>query len=568
MLTTELIEKSLKETYDLLSEIPPKETYDSLLYLIKITNQNNKTDIYNMSNFEIFKIIVDFSNFENVDCNTIIKFLNEVVESVNNWTYKDIPTLKGVCIEELDQSILIDAIYKLGLNSNFTMLELRPAFRLMCEVLVFKHKVICLSNGSTPNHRIIKQVFNQTDLAAFVNVFDKYQRENNYPLREEQLKRRLKVTKELKQALKDNTLKDMLDINPEWHQYLDPSLLEEVYNILFENQNKKYREVHSINQRLNDTINRTPLVNYLYKNHINPKDIPNLEELNKIDFSYLLKRIEFFQTLKYPIYQILTELQDYFNIEEDNISLISYLINKNIIKKETIINNLHILKDANILKTNYEILKPFIDFNNMYFKDTILLSPPKTLRNKISVLKEYTLSNNNLIFLLCNYKYLGIYDLIIENNIPSYLLIPICKTYNPLLTIKKIILSREINEPYETDTHSLRKEIRDKDSFYCLDEDIDSYLDRVYIKSNVQTNSIDNIVNNDYIKELDNTLRRGDVYIINNTKVSRPKVLRYLQSTNNIKDNIYISMISDSLLSDEDILNIKNYFTFDKTNKI
>ena len=172
------------------------------------------------------------------------------------------------------------------------------------------------------------------------------------------------------------------------------------------------------------------------------------------------------------------------------------------------------------------------------------------------------------LLLLCNYKYLGIYDLIIENNIPSYLLIPICKTYNPLLTIKKIILSREINEPYETDTHSLRKEIRDKDSFYCLDEDIDTYLDRVYIKSNVQTTSIDNIVNNDYIKELDNTLRRGDVYIINNTKVSRPKVLRYLQSTKNIKDNIYISMISDSLLSDEDILNIKNYFTFDKTNKI
>ena len=53
----------------------------------------------------------------------------------------------------------------------------------------------------------------------------------------------------------------MLDINPEWHQYLDPSLLEEVYNILFENQNKKYGEVHSINQRLNDTIKR-----FKYKN--------------------------------------------------------------------------------------------------------------------------------------------------------------------------------------------------------------------------------------------------------------------------------------------------------------
>ena len=557
---TELIDISLIETRELLQELPPEKTYKEIEELIRNTIIPDKTKLYSYSNYEIFLTILDYTNYDTVNRHTTIEFLEEVKDTINNWNTDNIKDLESIFEPEIDETKIIEAIYNLGLNSNFTIYELRLAFKFISNFIKFKNKVQELSSGIRIDPKTLKRAFNYTILGDFARLLEKDLSDLNYETRKEQINGRIKYTLEVQKYHQDNKLQELNTIPPEWHHYLNPSLLEEIYHIVFKNQKKEYNQVLNINTKLKEEYNKTPLINYLYINKINPKDIPRISILNNIEFNFLLKKISFFQQLNYQLIDILINLVDYLlELDEDTINFYNYLINKNILKKETIINNLKILKDRLIVKTNYDILKTIIDFNNPYYKDTILLSDPHNLKDKISILKEYKISINNLIFLLCNFKYMNIYDLVIENNIPEYLLIPICNSSNPLLTIKKILISREINEPYETPNHILKKEITQSNNFLCPDNQIDNYLDKNYI-SDLPYLGINDITENKEVKELDEYYRIDNFYIFNNTKISRPKVLKHLQyfktKNNRVKEYIYLSIISNSLLSNIDLDNI------------
>ena len=67
----------------------------------------------------------------------------------------------------------------------------------------------------------------------------------------------------------------------------------------------------------------------------------------------------------------------------------------------------------------------------------------------------------------------------------------------------------------------------------------------------------------------DDNYRDGDIYMIGDTQISRPKVLRNLQTIKdkNIDYNKYLfqSIISDSILTEKDILEVLEMVSMEKT---
>ena len=559
MTIQELINNSLQETQTLIDEMPHEETYRRMAKLISDALLPDKTNLYNYTNYDIFVILIDYCNYNVYDHNTTIELTSEVESIVNSWTYSDVDTLDSICNpEKNDLDTVIDTIYKLKLNSNFVNYELRPAFRVLCNFLLFKHNIE-QQKAKRINSGVLKIAYRNTDIEVLMKILREDVDKVCYDERMDLLQKRLATTLEVQEYLNSGKLYTLTEMIDDWHRYLEPNLLAEIYNIIFNNIQIEYNKASETNLQLTYTINRTPLVSYLYTNKINPKDVHNLKELNEIDYNILIKRIEFFKSLNIPLIEILNNYQEYLlTLKESTINTFTYYLNKNILSKETILKDITILNKELTIQTNYEILKPIIDFNNIYYQDTILLLNSRTLRDRISILKEYNLNQNNLTYLLANYNYLYIYDLLIENKIPTYLFINICKTYNPLLTIKKIIICQEINEPYETERHLLPKEIKDINSFYIPDEEIDNYLNKRYIPNTKETPSINDITKDPIIMSLDESYRHGDVYIFDKVRISRPKVLKYLQTTKqDIKDNIYLAIITSSILSEEELLNIQ-----------
>ena len=559
MTIQELINNSLQETQTLIDEMPHEETYRRMAGLISDALLPDKTTLFNYTNYDIFVILIDYCNYNVYDHNTTIALTSEVESIVNSWTYSDVDTLDSICNpEKNDLDTVIDTIYKLRLNSNFVNYELRPAFRVLCNFLLFKHNIE-QQKAKRINSGVLKIAYRNTDIEVLMKILREDVDKVCYDERMDLLQKRLATTLEVQEYLNSGKLYTLTEMIDDWHRYLEPNLLAEIYNIIFNNIQIEYNKASETNLQLTYTINRTPLVSYLYTNKINPKDVHNLKELNEIDYNILIKRIEFFKSLNIPLIEILNNYQEYLlTLKESTINTFTYYLNKNILSKETILKDITILNKELTIQTNYEILKPIIDFNNIYYQDTILLLNSRTLRDRISILKEYNLNQNNLTYLLANYNYLYIYDLLIENKIPTYLFINICKTYNPLLTIKKIIICQEINEPYETERHLLPKEIKDINSFYIPDEEIDNYLNKRYIPNTKETPSINDITKDPIIMSLDESYRHGDVYIFDKVRISRPKVLKYLQTTKqDIKDNIYLAIITSSILSEEELLNIQ-----------
>ena len=57
--------------------------------------------------------------------------------------------------------------------------------------------------------------------------------------------------------------------------------------------------------------------------------------------------------------------------------------------------------------------------------------------------------------------------------------ISICKTENPLNTIKRIIIYKNIGEQFATPTNFLKKEVASESKFMCDDSSLDDYIPNV-----------------------------------------------------------------------------------------
>lgn len=574
------------ETKIISLEEEPKPLYDIVTRIKLILKRTQYEDIAKLSNYDLFQLYFCFNNdtmsmihtgqIQYFDASISYEELYGIIEEskdyINTWSFSKTYNALRKVIDAKTQQELINACQQLGLNPYIISYDIKQAFIAMTNLLFYRAEVerIQKSNKTTSlKKKELRDLYNKIMSETISIIVERYDSTKRfYRERKEACEIKLRCIDELIAASDAGELETMDLIEGTWHQYLSTTVLNPLYDHLLDNQYKRHQKVTKKNQELNDQINETQFINYLYQNNIDPSslDEKTLQEANNSNFDELIIKIEFFKRIGYTLPEILINyLATIFTIEISIINKLNTYLDKHIIKPETIHNNLSIINSINIIDTNYSILKPIIDINSIYYDDKILLLEPTEIKRRISILALYkNFSKNNYMFLLSNIKYLKIYDLMLENNIPLYLLITICKQYNPLLTIKKILICQQLDIPYEKDG-ILIKEIKRPNSFMCPDENIDDYIDNavsLYSTENVKSSEVTDIETTDIIKDLDIHHKRKDTYVFGNTTISRPKVLRNLQTVKNkkqrLKEHLFFAMISDSILDEGNIQELKN----------
>jgi hypothetical protein len=488
------------ETKIISLEEEPTPLYDIVTRIKLILKRTQYEDIAKLSNYDLFQLYFCFNNdtmsmihtgqIQYFDASISYEELYGIIEEskdyINTWSFSKTYNALRKVIDAKTQQELINACQQLGLNPYIISYDIKQAFIAMTNLLFYRAEVerIQKSNKTTSlKKKELRDLYNKIMSETISIIVERYDSTKRfYRERKEACEIKLRCIDELIAASDAGELETMDLIEGTWHQYLSTTVLNPLYDHLLDNQYKRHQKVTKKNQELNDQINETQFINYLYQNNIDPSslDEKTLQEANNSNFDELIIKIEFFKRIGYTLPEILINyLATIFTIEISIINKLNTYLDKHIIKPETIHNNLSIINSINIIDTNYSILKPIIDINSIYYDDKILLLEPTEIKRRISILALYkNFSKNNYMFLLSNIKYLKIYDLMLENNIPLYLLITICKQYNPLLTIKKILICQQLDIPYEKDG-ILIKEIKRSNSFMCPDENIDDFRAKV-----------------------------------------------------------------------------------------
>lgn len=568
-------------------EEEPKELYDIVTRIKLMLKRTQYEELANLSNYDLFKLYFCFNNdtmsmihtgqIQYFDASVSYEELYNIIEEskdyINTWTFSKTYNILRKVIDAKTQQDLINSCQQLGLNPYIVSYDIKQAFIAMTNLLFYKDEIKRIQNSNKTTSlkkKEIRDIYNKIMSETITIILERYESTKRfYRERKDACNIKLKCIDELIESSDNGELENMDLIEGTWHQYLSPTVLNPLYDHLLDNQYKRHQKVTKKNQELNDQINETQFINYLYQNCIDPSSLDEntLQKANTYNFEELITKIEFFKRIGYTLPEILINYIDFiFTIELTTITKLNTYLDKHIIKPETIHNNLSIINSINIIDTNYSILKPIIDINSVYYDDKILLLEPTEIKRRLSILSLYkNFSKNNYMFLLTNIKYLKIYDLMLENNIPLYLLITICKQYNPLLTIKKILICQQLDIPYEKDG-ILIKEIKRPNSFMCPDESIDDYIENAvqyYSLNHIKTSEITDIESTELVRELDIHHKQKDTYVFGNTIISRPKVLRNLQTIKNkkqnLKEHLFFTMLSDSILDEGNIQELKNY---------
>lgn len=579
------------ETKILLLEQEPKELYEIIDRIKIILKKNRLEDIAQLSNYDLFKLYFCFNNdsialiqdgqaqyFDSpASYEELYNIIDESEQLVNNWTFsKEYNLIRRAC-EAKTQKELIAACQQLGLNPYITGYDIKQVFIALTNLLFYKAEVKrILASKKAPSlmKKEIRDLYNKILKQTIDIVVDRYDSTKKfYRERKEACQIKMQCLEELIAKGDSGELETMDLIEGVWHQYLDPSVLNPLYDLLLDNQYKRHTKVVEGNKQIKDKINETPFINYLYENNISPKSFTesDLKRLNEMNFEELQRKIEFFKRLGFELKDILTMYLEYlFTTDINTIIRLTFYLDKNIVLPNTLKIDLSVLNKLPLIELNYSILKPIIDINDIYYDDKILFLDTKEIKRRISILGLYNLSKHNYMFLLSNFRYLQIYDLLIENNIPLYLFITICKTTNPLLTIKKIMICKELDIPYENNG-ILTKEIKRDNSFMCPDENIDEYIEdcaNEYMMGTIKNSTVEGIKNSPVVENLDARYRRGDTYVFGSTKISRPKAISKLQTLKNDKKDVeqylFFALISNSILNEKNIQEIKTSISLQK----
>lgn len=566
-------------------EEEPKDLYD-IVTKIKLTLKRTQyEEVAKLSNYELFKLYFCFNNdtmsmihsgqIQYFDASVSYEELYNIIEEskdyINTWTFSKHYNMIRRVIDAKTQQELINACQQLGLSPYIINYDIKQAFIAMTNLLFYREEVKRINNANKATSlkkKEIKDLYNKIMSETISIIVERHESTKRfYRERKEACQEKLRCIDELIAASDAGQLENMDLIEGTWHQYLSTTVLNPLYDHLLDNQYKRHQKVIQTNQQLNDQINETQFISYLYQNHINPSSLDKdiLTKSNEYPFEELLTKIEFFRRIGYTLPEILiNHLTNIFNIDLSTIQKLNTYLDKHIIKTDTIKNNLNIINAINTIDTNYSILKPIIDINSIYYDDKVLLLETTEIKRRLSILALYkNFSKNNYMFLLSNIKYIKIYDLMLENNIPLYLFITICKQYNPLLTIKKILICKQLDIPYEKDG-ILIKEIKNPNAFMCPDEDIDSYIENstvYYSQDNIKSSEVTDIESTELVKNLDIHYKHRDTYVFGDTTISRPKALRNLQTMKNKKQdlnqNLFFALISGSILDEGNIQELK-----------
>lgn len=576
---------TLTEAKMIKSERGPVELKKMVDKLLKKAAKADKQELARMSTYEIFTTFVYLLNSDNFSYEETMNYCEETKKTVSAWTFDkdsrrlDIMDSKTNEDGSLNDWTAVNTMTELGLTPIFVNYNMKLVYIAMYHFLKLKKDLLSqndmLKKLSIPQRmQWMKGVYKNNNFSTFVQ-FAKEVLENNekdHEFRQDVSSKRIKVTEEVLAAVEDETFDSLCEIPATWHQYLDPRVLEPIYDIIQANLVRKKLSLDKEEQELISKRDRSSLTTYLYDNNLDPYSLPE-EKLSTLESTPdIISKIEFFKYVGIPVNNSLTiHYETLLNITEEQISMLKFLITSNVLSRSTLRDNINaIVSNYQRIIDNYEILKNIIDFNNVFYKDTILLKDIKEIKGILSVLKEYKLSLNNYIFLLCNYEYLSLYDLLLEQDIEEELFISICKTENPLNTIKRIIIFKNIGEQYATPTNFLKKEVSSESKFICDDSSLDEYIPNIVEQNGlniVNGSTISTIVNNDLVKYLDTTYRVDNTYIIGGTIISRPKFLRNFESVQANPNYLIFSLVSNSILDEKEYYDLTSTLRQNKSKK-
>lgn len=576
---------TLTEAKMIKSERGPVELKKMVDKLLKKAAKADKQELARMSTYEIFTTFVYLLNSDNFSYEETMNYCEETKKTVSAWTFDkdsrrlDIMDSKTNEDGSLNDWTAVNTMTELGLTPIFVNYNMKLVYIAMYHFLKLKKDLLSqndmLKKLSIPQRmQWMKGVYKNNNFSTFVQ-FAKEVLENNekdHEFRQDVSSKRIKVTEEVLAAVEDETFDSLCEIPATWHQYLDPRVLEPIYDIIQANLVRKKLSLDKEEQELISKRDRSSLTTYLYDNNLDPYSLPE-EKLSTLESTPdIISKIEFFKYVGIPVNNSLTiHYETLLNITEEQISMLKFLITSNVLSRSTLRDNINVIvSNYQRIIDNYEILKNIIDFNNVFYKDTILLKDIKEIKGILSVLKEYKLSLNNYIFLLCNYEYLSLYDLLLEQDIEEELFISICKTENPLNTIKRIIIFKNIGEQYATPTNFLKKEVSSESKFICDDSSLDEYIPNIVEQNGlniVNGSTISTIVNNDLVKYLDTTYRVDNTYIIGGTIISRPKFLRNFESVQANPNYLIFSLVSNSILDEKEYYDLTSTLRQNKSKK-
>lgn len=552
------------------SEEPmPVEYFNELNKIIKLNNKQNAQELLKLTNYEVFKVFFIATNLLDSTYNELNQICMSLENIINNWNFQndfsDIYYLATTC--SIDDE-------KLPKDQNFKQLEtlclkklvnykLKFALMATAHFLHFKKEN---HDFNAARNIFLKKSDNTFTITSNIKfVFDNLEKIKRilidiYKSQEEYDSKSIKYSEELLKILKGNGLADIETISDEWHQYISPDILYELLIALNENLNDQYSTILIEKEIIESIIKKTPLSSFLYELgiDINKLDSDKKELLEKENIENLKQRFNLLIKIGFSINSI---IKLHFNLLTDisptNIKNINMLLETKAIAEKTLIDNPDLMtKSFSSILTNYEILKPIIDFNNIHYNDNILTISPLNLKNILSILAEYNLTPNNYMFLLCNFKYINIYDAMLENEIPLYLLINICNTKNPIQTIKRIIYCKEVGTPFETPSHTLRRLVVDDTKFVCDDETINEYYPSFESLRlpHINGEKIVDVKNDIIVQELEKNNRIEDCYFVGDAIIARPKFLKKYQQIkddNNINRETLIScFLDDSIVTE------------------
>lgn len=586
-----LAENTLLETKLELKKNDGEAIRKDINRLLRKVKSENLNGLMSTPNVDIFRIFANILYEEEMTYEEIDHDVKEVEQAINSWTY----TRNGEDLKVLFENTnyggyLSDNKYL----TNFSRLNLSPVFLNYPMKFVYKAMLAFLRLKHTLNEQSIKstqefqtnslfvmakpivpsriktrlktpkEIYETSEFHGFIKVLEENvaKKMQEKETRKSVLQKRKEAFEELISAMKKDDFKTITSIPNKWHQYLDPQTLEEIYYLIQDNLFREKRELKEEETKLTSIINRSELTTYLFSHQINPNIFSEdtIKELENIP--NITTKIETLRLMGLNIIDIINKYHELLlYLTEDKIKKIYFLINTKAISPTTLRDNIYHILDEKYseLIINYEILKPIIDFTSIFYNDQVMFLNPKELKNRLTVLAEYKLTKNNFIFLLCNYNYLSIYDLLIEQNIPEYLFISICKTNNPLNTIKRIIIYKLIGEEYETSNHILKKEVTEETKFACPDSDLDDYIAN-YVPSvildPIKGNKITKVKNNPLIKILDDNYRIENLYIIGGISISRPKFLRNYEAKDYNQAYLMNALISNSILEESSFYSI------------
>ena len=331
---------TLTEAKMIKSERGPIELKKLVDKLLKKANKADKTELARMSTYEIFVTYVYLLNSDNFSYDETIRYCEEVKKAVSGWTFDkdsrklDIMDSKTNEDGSLNDWTAVNTMTELGLTPTFINYNMKLVYIAMYHFLKLKKDILnpgdMFKKLSIPQRmQWMKNVYKKNNFSTFVQFATEVleNTEKDHKFRQEVSGKRIQVTEEVLAAIEDETIDTLCEIPATWHQYLDPRVLEPIYDVIQANLVRKKLSLDKEEQELLAKKDRSEITSYLYDNGLDPYSLPEEKLITLESTNNIIYKIEFFKFIGIPVNNLLTIHYDLLlNIKEEQIDYLRFLM--------------------------------------------------------------------------------------------------------------------------------------------------------------------------------------------------------------------------------------------------